>query len=363
MRRRAGVTLVELLVVIAIITALSTLIIAVAPKFGERQRSSRGAGQLQGWLNLAKQRALRDRRPVGIRLPHQNSGDSPQFGNGAVGLMHQAASAYVRELQFVQTPDDTVAGTFTVPYNPPPDTAHPYRYLMLTSPVQFNPAIDDPAAPLKADDLVVIRDGNPRRVLGLLLGTPYVVPGSNPPQYNYIVILDSDLTPAQPLTATTEFRLYRKARPIVGEPVLQLPKDVAIDVSRDFVPGSPAGTMPRWYRMFPPTANTGGNSPFDILFSPSGQVIGFEGNLGSRICLWVRDVSINAPGPMYTSDPFVSEPTVMPPGVNTLVTIYTRTGQIAVHSVDPTGLVPNATPNAATWNPFRFSQDGLTSGS
>ena len=49
---------------------------AVAPRFGERQRPSRGAGQLQSWLNLAKNRALRDQRPRGIRLPPV-SGVSP----------------------------------------------------------------------------------------------------------------------------------------------------------------------------------------------------------------------------------------------------------------------------------------------
>ena len=54
---RRGVTLIELLVVMAIIAILATLIVAVAPRFGERQRASRGAGQLQSWLNLAKQRA------------------------------------------------------------------------------------------------------------------------------------------------------------------------------------------------------------------------------------------------------------------------------------------------------------------
>src|SRR5438067_973411 len=66
---RSAFTLVEMLVVIAVIVALLSLVAAVAPRFGERQRPSRGAGQVQSWLNLAKQRALRDQRPRGIRLP------------------------------------------------------------------------------------------------------------------------------------------------------------------------------------------------------------------------------------------------------------------------------------------------------
>jgi hypothetical protein len=109
--------------------------------------------------------------------------------------------------------------------------------------------------------------------------------------------------------------------------------------------------------MFPALSNTGGGNPFDILFSPAGQVIGAEGSLGSRICLWVRDVSLNTPSSAFTSDPTISDPTQMPPGYNTLITIYTKTGQVTAHEIDPQFLTPGS-----NWNPFYFTQDGLTSG-
>src|SRR4051812_21039509 len=96
--RRRGFTLIELLVVMGIIATLATMIIVFAPAFGDRQRSSRGASMLQSWLNLAKQRAIRDRRPVGIRLPHSDT------------------SAYITELQYVEIPDEGVGGTVTVPF-------------------------------------------------------------------------------------------------------------------------------------------------------------------------------------------------------------------------------------------------------
>jgi len=129
---------------------------------------------------------------------------------------------------------------------------------------------------------------------------------------------------------------------------LQLPKDIAIDLTND----ATLTTGPTWYRMFPPSANTGGKYPFDILFSPAGQVIGNEGNLGARICLWVRDVSL----------PYSGDPTQMPPGYNALITVYTRTGHVTSHPIDPTGLAPNTSQFPNQWNPFRFTQDGLTSG-
>src|SRR6478735_350150 len=50
-RRRFGFTLVELLVVIAIMVALMAMIALAAPRFAERQGPSRGAMQLQSWLN------------------------------------------------------------------------------------------------------------------------------------------------------------------------------------------------------------------------------------------------------------------------------------------------------------------------
>src|SRR5580700_7985484 len=111
--RRPGVTLIELLVVIGIITTLATLIVAVAPRFGERQRASRGAGQLQSWLNLAKQRAIRDRRPVGIRLPSNPSGP------------------YITDALYVEVPDEAIGGTVTVPY---PTSGTPnYSMIQLTT--------------------------------------------------------------------------------------------------------------------------------------------------------------------------------------------------------------------------------------
>src|SRR5215211_4726129 len=119
MRQRRGVTLIELLIVLAIMTVLATLIIAAAPRFGERHRAARGAGQLQSWLNLAKQRALRDQRPVGIRMPH------------IVGL------PYVRELVYVEMPAEGVGGVVTVPYSPNPSPS-PYLFIKLTTTVLFN---------------------------------------------------------------------------------------------------------------------------------------------------------------------------------------------------------------------------------
>jgi prepilin-type N-terminal cleavage/methylation domain-containing protein len=320
--KRSGFTLIELLVVIGIITTLATLIIAIAPRFGERQRASRGASMLQSWLNLAKQRAMRDRRPVGIRMPHQDT------------------SSYVGTLEYIEVPDEAIGGSVTVPYPGQSD----YHYVQLNTPAVFSPGAVN-ALIMPGDTILIPGPGYaPRRIVGL--GPPQAQ-STGSSNMSYQLILDQPLNPTP--TTTTAYRISRRARPIVGETVLQMPKDIAIDIS--YAPNTPQGVAPAWFRMFPPLANTGGTSPFDILFSPGGQVIGAEGNLGSRICLWVRDISLPAP-----------DPTQLPPGYNTLVTVYTRTGLVTSHEIDTSGLVPNVNLTSNTWNPFRFTQDGLSSG-
>jgi prepilin-type N-terminal cleavage/methylation domain-containing protein len=336
MRRRPGVTLIELLVVIGIITTLATMIVALAPRFGERQRASRGASQLQGWLNLAKQRALRDRRPVGIRMPWLPADATLPAGVG-----------YSRQLQYIEVPDESIGGTVTVPYPVAANVTPNYSVIQLATTATITPGAQN-ALLMPGDVMLIPGPGYaPRQVVS-------VQPGSTAGTYQ--VQLDQPLT-ATPST-TNAYRVSRKARPIVGEPVLQLPKDIAIDISRDVT-----NTIPSWYRMFPGTANSNGTQPFDILFSPAGQVIGAEGSLGSRICLWVRDVSFNDPDPpagmpaIYPSGSQATDPRKLPPGYNTLITIYTRTGNITAHEVNPAYLTPGA-----NWNPFQFTQDGLSSG-
>src|SRR5262245_50092645 len=88
-RRRPAFTLIELLVVMTLIILLATLALLVAPRFSERQKTSMGAGQLQGWLFNAKQRAYRDRLARGVRfLPATSS--AAALGPGPVTVTPQS---------------------------------------------------------------------------------------------------------------------------------------------------------------------------------------------------------------------------------------------------------------------------------
>src|SRR5438132_1250619 len=65
---RTGFTLVELLVVMSLIAVLATMAIVFFPNAATANREANAAQQLQGMLNIAKQRALRDQAPRGLRL-------------------------------------------------------------------------------------------------------------------------------------------------------------------------------------------------------------------------------------------------------------------------------------------------------
>lgn len=67
--RKPGMTLIELLVAIAIMIVLMTLVVVyVVPAFSDNKNVIRGLDRVTTVLLIAKQRALRDGRPVGVRF-------------------------------------------------------------------------------------------------------------------------------------------------------------------------------------------------------------------------------------------------------------------------------------------------------
>jgi len=258
--KRTGFTLVEMLVVLGIILMLSVLTVLFMPRIQEQQRVSQGADLLQGWLLMAKQRALCDRVPTGIRL------------------LTNPTDPYVRDLQYIQKPDDYAQGNVTG---------------VQGNVVAFKGA--DFSTSVQQGDYLLFRGE----------GIPYMI--SSPP----VGSLSLQLLDQPPQVTPCSYRILRQPRPLAGEQPLQLPQDVAID---------PAKTLPM------PMLQ-------DILFSPSGRVVG-KGTQNSPIALWLRDV---------TRDP-------SQPGEQILMVIYPVTGQIAAQAV------------AQGTDPYLFIRDGRSSG-
>src|SRR5687768_11128018 len=92
--RRNAFTLIEILVVIAIIAVLASLAVYFIPSFQTSERAARGAGNLQTWLQSARQRAIRDQSPRGLRI---------QF---------DPATGHASKAMYLEVPDDLGGGRF-----------------------------------------------------------------------------------------------------------------------------------------------------------------------------------------------------------------------------------------------------------
>jgi prepilin-type N-terminal cleavage/methylation domain-containing protein len=270
---RLGFTLIELLVVISLITFLAAMAVLIGPAILKSEQSSRGAQLLQGNLFIAKQQALRNRAPYGIRLLPDGNGN-------------------FNALQFIQQPDNFTGGQVSVlpgdPTNPTsPNKVVQFRGVDLTGglgtadrniwPVLKGDYFQQPAA----------------------TGTPHLIvqvngPTDTPPNTIVTAFANNAVT-----DWTTDYRILRSPRPVRGEETIFLPEDVIIDSARSQIV---------------PDAATGN---YDILFAPAGTILGTAGNSG-KIILWVRD--------QREQNPNSAE--------QTLITVYTRTGLIAAFPID-----------------------------
>jgi len=297
-----------MLVVISLVLLLSAIAIAVLPSAVERQKTGRGADQLQGWLLVAKQWAKRDGVPTGIRLQPGTTLPNPATPN----------TAWITNLQYIQYPD---------PFDPAgskiqPGTM-PRQVTAFSSSVDFfggtgpgNSAL----WPVQIGDTLEIQGG------GFVHSITGVSSSTGGPIGDTLTLA----SPSPPFAPTAQYRIIRAPRILPGEQTLQLPKDVAIDTMRNTTYSNP----------LPPSVNAAG--AFDILFTPSGSVLGL-GVTVDKINLWVRDV---------TQDVFA-------PADQSLITVYVRSGFIAAHPVDVT---PNPGGSPPYLNPYSFTQDGRSSG-
>jgi prepilin-type N-terminal cleavage/methylation domain-containing protein len=275
---RRGFTLIEMLVAIGILAVIATLSAAVIPKIQERTKASKGGDQIQGWLLIAKQRALRDRAPRGVRLIV----DPDNF---------------VRTLQYIERPDP-ITGVGAI-FDTNTLTTPPQRILIPGQDLGGTGSLQA-VWPVQPGDYIQLYGGPSYKIATLsydpAMGTSLYL--------TYAEITAQNLPP----TPITNYTITRQPRPIAGEDYLQLPDDVAIDFNLS-VPAIPA-------------ASVGFN--YDILFTPNGTLTGTLGDSNGKIILWVRDIA-------QDSDQ---------PGEQPLIVVFCRTGRIGGFPSDPTGANP-----------------------
>jgi prepilin-type N-terminal cleavage/methylation domain-containing protein len=299
--RRPGFTLAEILTVVSIIVLLAAATLAFLPNFAEQQKASRGADQLQQWLFMAKQWALRDQAPRGLRLI-----PDPQTG-------------LVRDLRYVEQPDDFIVQQFQ---NGQPQvralgiTQPPYNVATLQG-NQAQPGFTG-TSPDRADWPV-----QPGDYLQLQGGQVNCIQSVSPLQLTL-----QDPVGTNPVGPTTQYRIIRRPRLTPNQEPLQLPRDVVIDL-----------------RVSLPSQNAP-YGPVDVVFAPNEAVIGGSAAT-DRICLWVWDTAVDQPPNQAPTN-----------GGPTLVTVYTHSGMIAAHPVNPDPTLGGPPPN----HYYYFTRDPRASG-
>jgi type II secretory pathway pseudopilin PulG len=334
-KSRRGLTMVELLVVIGLILVLGTLTLTISPRVAEDQRAARTADLITGWLLSAKQRAYRDQQSRGIRLVVSPDGTQ------------------AREMMYIERPEDYRGGLLQVPspfatgpivvpglMTVPPAYVNATAFVLgkdLTNGFPLNEKIV-----AEGDFLVLDTMEQPPYNSHRIYHLTYVPPGTAgapPAGGTHIVCATYDgssfsvINSGSPIAnlSSDKFRFVRQPRPLQGEPNLQLPRDMIVDLS---LPPSEGGSILPGRQIAPPPPDR-----YDIIFTPRGSLQGTNALTG-KIVLRIRNATRD------TRD-----------GDQTLIVIYTRSGVIAAH---PLNLNTDALGNLV--DPYLFIRDGQTSG-
>jgi type II secretory pathway pseudopilin PulG len=328
---RAGFTLVELLVATLLMIILASLSLMILPALNQGQQTTQAASQLQQWIEVAKQRAAKDRAPRGIRLLFDPPAVPGQFR--------------VSRLEYIEQPDPyTLHGTIAVngPMNGMVNPSVANTTAAINGVVTFGKVIFAPSSPQKTltggynptdptkSQLWPVQPGDCLELAGVV----YKIS-------NVTGLYSLQLSPPYPpiAVATTNYRILRQPRPL-GDDIMQMEQNIVIDITPRNIGGAP-GHLDLPIVMPPPPATT--PVPLDIMFAPDGRMIptiGSAPNLASydRVILWVRDVTV----PDGQGDP-------------ALVVVYPRTGLIAAHPVDIDPVT------GALTSPYTFTTSGQRS--
>ena len=361
--RRGGFTLVELLVVIALIILLAALTAAVVQTgMLTSQKVVSAADRASGWLLIAKQRALRDGAPRGVRFLMTPDPLAP-------------GSFRVTEGQYIESPEPWIPNTDSNPTGPRivlvyiVNPANPMvvaeRHVFFVSDQTAD--INDLTSRVFAGDMLVLPEfGSSFRLIGnpaMPPATPVIagITAANarelPLAQNTFPdlaaghsLLAASPNPTPPTMSTNKFAFQPQPRPLLGEPTVQLTGNTVIDFRDALTPTALPLTTTGVFPQPPLNQPTTEQRFFDILFTPSGAVVASVADPG-LIFLWVRDPDLT-PHPRQPDDATGYNMA----GEQVLVTINTQTGLISTHPVKPP---PYADP---VNEPYQFARDGASSG-
>lgn len=307
---RRGFTLIELLVVMALIAGLAALAMVVAPSAINKDRTSAAVSQIQGALQIARARAIRDGNPRGVRFIYNPTPGKPNPN-------------WVTEYQYIESPAMFVpnpGGPLGVtPYAP---TAPPYVEFNYTTPASPPLNVTSRTCTIRelntADQAQVYAGGT---MFLPTLGTWHRftnVTVTNAAYPGSILTVTLDTYPDQQLGAETRWRTYHFGlnggpRTLLGEPTIPLPTNTCVDLAQSFP--------------------SGGGTDYDILFTPSGLLTGGSTQGAGQVFLLVRDYNKGNPSVWPSPNPA----TYSNAGEMLLVSIKAKTGGIGAAPVDWSG--------------------------
>lgn len=292
--RRRAFTLIELIVVMSIIIMLASITVAYWPDVQNARSINNATDQLSQWLLTARQRAKRDGVATGLRL------------------LRDPNTGLASQVQYIQQVDDLTGAQY--PGSACQTSAG--SAIVNFSNIDF---IGGAAAAGQADQALV-QQGDYLEILGtlyLITAPPTQTPGTMNPSVTVTPMPTVSIT-------TTSFVIHRSPRPLANEETLTLPTTMVIDLTGTFNQSS----------LNVPQRTVNGVPFFEILFSPTGAVIG-QGTSGGKVILWLRD----------------STPGASPLDPAALVTIQIRSGFIGASPINP-----------PPGDPYAFTEDGRSSG-
>ena len=326
---RPAFTIIELLVAMGIALTLLGLAVAVTQSSAfDSYKTVGAADRVSQWMLIAKNRALRDRAPRGVRLIVDPSTNT------------------CKEIAYIEMPD-----AYIVPPGAQLQLLYDYQAATMMMPPRISNKrvfltgvnLLDFQASVSPNDLVYLTDfGMSFRIATIIAPLTGAPPGTtveltltNPVQSLPDLGAAYSTPGTVPVYVTANFGIYRQARPLLGEPTQQLPLGMVIDLASSVKNPGP----PRYDHNIPLVA---GNR--DILFAPSGEVM--FASEGLIVCL-MRDINRNP-----AAIDLMNQADLDKAGQLILIAIYAKTGAIATQNVAPISVN----------DPFKFAKDGINTG-
>jgi type II secretory pathway pseudopilin PulG len=300
-RSRPAFTLIELIVAMSVIILLASLALMVVPEIMSQDRTTEGAARLQQYLMIAKARAGRDQAPRGLKL----------INNGG----------FATEVQYIEAPPlyvapDPTSPTTSLQYNLNNAPRVEFTMNVTSSTWTITMAnLPDPSV-LTNNAIVIVPNLGTWFSIQSISGTgPWTITPN--PQSVTGVAPNPDIGAGTQIESYS-FGIYGTPQPLLGEPVLQLPSNIGVDLA------SSAPSM---------SAST------DLVFTPSGDLLtsasGLSMSGGEQVFLWVRDRTKNGG----------SSGSMSAGGEQQVVGLKTRSGAMGVYPISWTA-----------GNPFEFAK-------